>query len=510
MTDYTALSDLGFFDDYFSNTYPQPPTSLYSTPSSNMLSTVDPTLTTLDVATPFAQDSQVTFMPSPSPSFASSSSSSPCPSTGSPSSCPSPFKNKLPAPIVDNLVPNTTTTATTTTINTTTWPDVAPMNIKGLSQFDLAQVHQSQYELQNANLDDIFSFASTPASYLTAATHALTGHGSPMIPFIPPPYHVHMQQLHRSPHFQQPQGIATSSGLDKLGCPVSSTLTPQEPVLSPPITTMAPTSMPPIPMTLAPTTSMPPHTQAPQPPNMPSSPLRPLAIGLKTIKITKPRKPSKAAIKAAAGMGVRCHNCAATVTPLWRRSANNEPLCNACGLYLKLHAMHRPKHLQQIASGGASGSGRGKTTKVLLEQEYPSKENASSLAPLSQTLPTASSMPPSCTNCETTLTPLWRKDDAGEILCNACGLYYKLHNRHRPISLKRNVIRRRSRYESKVVAPPSPAPSSPAPPVYASHVSLQAQAELVHAQIQAQAVQLHAWNHLERSQFVMPYQSISS
>ncbi|OAQ24161.1 glucocorticoid receptor-like (DNA-binding domain) [Linnemannia elongata AG-77] len=52
-----------------------------------------------------------------------------------------------------------------------------------------------------------------------------------------------------------------------------------------------------------------------------------------------------------------------------------------------------------------------------------------------------------CTNCRTTLTPLWRKDDAGEILCNACGLYYKLHHIHRPISLKRNVIRRRSRYE---------------------------------------------------------------
>ncbi|KAF9374925.1 hypothetical protein CPB97_011814 [Podila verticillata] len=507
MAVYSALSDLGFFDDYsFSNTCPQPPTSLYSTPSSNMLSTVDPTFTTLDLATPFDQDSQVTFMPSPSPSFASSSSSSPCPSMGSPSSCPSPF-NELTAPNVDNVVPNTTTTATTTTINTNTWPDDAPMHIKGLSQFDLAQVYQSQYELQNANLDDVFSFASTPASYLTAATHALTGHGPAMIPFIPPPYHVQMQQLHRSPHFQQPQGIDTSSGLDKLGCPVSSILTTQEPVLSPPITTMAPTSMSPIPMTLAPTTSMPPHSQVPQPPNMPSSPLRPLAIGLKTIKITKPRKPSKAAIKAAAGMGVRCHNCAATVTPLWRRSANNEPLCNACGLYLKLHAMHRPKHLQQIASGGASEGERGKATKVLLEQEYPSKEDASSYVPLSQTLPTTSSMPPSCTNCKTTLTPLWRKDDAGEILCNACGLYYKLHHRHRPISLKRNVIRRRSRYESKVVAPPSPAPT-----VYAPHMSLQAQAQLVHAQIQAQvqAIQHHAWNHFESSQFVSPYQSISS
>ncbi|ORZ08781.1 hypothetical protein BCR41DRAFT_289748, partial [Lobosporangium transversale] len=115
-----------------------------------------------------------------------------------------------------------------------------------------------------------------------------------------------------------------------------------------------------------------------------------------------------------------CHNCGATVTPLWRRSANNEPLCNACGLYHKLHASHRPKHLQH--SMGHAGAG-GKA-----------KYGPKSLAPQ-----------PMCTNCKTTLTPLWRKDDAGEILCNACGLYYKLHHIHRPISLKRNVIRRRSR-----------------------------------------------------------------
>ncbi|KAK3837458.1 MAG: iron transporter biosynthesis regulating transcription factor, partial [Linnemannia gamsii] len=112
-----------------------------------------------------------------------------------------------------------------------------------------------------------------------------------------------------------------------------------------------------------------------------------------------------------------CHNCGATVTPLWRRSANNEPLCNACGLYHKLHAMHRPKHLQHPSANAPGWA---------------------SLTPLPQ---------PMCTNCKTTLTPLWRKDDAGDILCNACGLYYKLHHIHRPISLKRNVIRRRSRYE---------------------------------------------------------------
>ncbi|KAG0216080.1 putative electron transfer flavoprotein subunit [Mortierella sp. GBA30] len=189
----------------------------------------------------------------------------------------------------------------------------------------------------------------------------------------------------------------------------------------------------------------------------------------KPIKVTKPRKPSKAAIKAAAGMGVRCQNCGVTVTPLWRRSADNEPLCNACGLYHKLHAMHRPKHLQQSltthsGAGSAALMNKGffknggrslNQTATLHAQEQGSEsmttdegQDSSDAQQQQASSTSAGGLQPTCTNCKTTMTPLWRKDDAGEILCNACGLYYKLHHVHRPISLKRNVIRRRSRYEN--------------------------------------------------------------
>jgi len=52
---------------------------------------------------------------------------------------------------------------------------------------------------------------------------------------------------------------------------------------------------------------------------------------------------------------------------------------------------------------------------------------------------------PICKNCKTQTTPLWRRDQSGQVLCNACGLFLKLHGRPRPISLKSDVIKSRNR-----------------------------------------------------------------
>ncbi|WWC89461.1 uncharacterized protein L201_004385 [Kwoniella dendrophila CBS 6074] len=53
--------------------------------------------------------------------------------------------------------------------------------------------------------------------------------------------------------------------------------------------------------------------------------------------------------------------------------------------------------------------------------------------------------PTMCTNCHTTNTPLWRRDPDGQPLCNACGLFHKLHGVVRPLSLKTDVIKKRNR-----------------------------------------------------------------
>ncbi|EGW35744.1 uncharacterized protein SPAPADRAFT_58947, partial [Spathaspora passalidarum NRRL Y-27907] len=51
----------------------------------------------------------------------------------------------------------------------------------------------------------------------------------------------------------------------------------------------------------------------------------------------------------------------------------------------------------------------------------------------------------SCSNCHTRTTPLWRRDPEGQPLCNACGLFLKLHGVVRPLSLKTDVIKKRQR-----------------------------------------------------------------
>ncbi|KAG6901552.1 hypothetical protein C0995_010609 [Termitomyces sp. Mi166 len=141
------------------------------------------------------------------------------------------------------------------------------------------------------------------------------------------------------------------------------------------------------------------------------------------------------------GQKAECSNCGATHTPLWRRGLNDELNCNACGLYCKLHKRPRPKSMRNTHGERAQAPPRQETVDVMGSSSPVPKVPPRSSSPVHRIA--------QCYNCHTTATPLWRKDDEGKTVCNACGLYYKLHGSARPISMKSDVIRKRSRHDAR-------------------------------------------------------------
>ncbi|KAI7865965.1 hypothetical protein BDF14DRAFT_1819743 [Spinellus fusiger] len=159
----------------------------------------------------------------------------------------------------------------------------------------------------------------------------------------------------------------------------------------------------------------------------------------------KTKKKSKDAINGTVSATL-CTNCGTTTTPLWRRAPNGDTICNACGLYLKARNTFRPVTMKKTtakkdecssATNGGSCPGGGRC-----DGTGGSASCAGCPAYNQQQVNKQTFM---CANCRTTTTPLWRRDEAGNTICNACGLYYKLHNVHRPVSMKRSVIKRRKR-----------------------------------------------------------------
>lgn len=121
----------------------------------------------------------------------------------------------------------------------------------------------------------------------------------------------------------------------------------------------------------------------------------------------------------------RCSNCGSTNTPSWRRCPKGKDLlCNACGLYAKLHNRPRPF---KIGDDGSIRVQRQQMNSMEFEDGgsgYTSDNRNHIIV---------------CANCDTMDTPLWRRGENGRIYCNACALYYRTHNAHRPKQYYNNV-----------------------------------------------------------------------
>uniref|UniRef100_A0A914XLD8 GATA-type domain-containing protein n=1 Tax=Plectus sambesii TaxID=2011161 RepID=A0A914XLD8_9BILA len=84
---------------------------------------------------------------------------------------------------------------------------------------------------------------------------------------------------------------------------------------------------------------------APQDPSPTATPT--IGRGTQPQQQSKPRPPQKKNNSSQRRQGLVCANCNGTNTTLWRRNNEGEPVCNACGLYYKLHQVQRPMTMKK-------------------------------------------------------------------------------------------------------------------------------------------------------------------
>lgn len=74
--------------------------------------------------------------------------------------------------------------------------------------------------------------------------------------------------------------------------------------------------------------------------------------------------------------------------------------------------------------------------------------------------PPSPSITTQCTNCGADKTTAWRRDQTGKLVCNACGLYFRLHRTNRPKSMRKDFIQQRYRRKNNIKEEPISTASS--------------------------------------------------
>ncbi|CAD5220104.1 unnamed protein product [Bursaphelenchus okinawaensis] len=91
-----------------------------------------------------------------------------------------------------------------------------------------------------------------------------------------------------------------------------------------------------------------------------------------------------------------------------------------------------------LANGGLNGQTAPQYSNENVPMKEENKSNSENNSNTSQ-----------CSNCATTVTTAWRRDAEGRLVCNACGLYYRLHKTNRPVSMRKDAIQQRFRRKNK-------------------------------------------------------------
>ncbi|KAJ7722118.1 hypothetical protein B0H14DRAFT_3520428 [Mycena olivaceomarginata] len=117
-----------------------------------------------------------------------------------------------------------------------------------------------------------------------------------------------------------------------------------------------------------------------------------------------------------------CSHCNTTNTPMWRREPlTRRLLCNACGVYLQQRNRMRPADLILTQCDG--------------DTDIPGAAGPGG---------------PECSHCHTHRTGVWRRSKTGAKLCNACGVYARLHGFDRPLAFRKDRVRRRGKYPKRM------------------------------------------------------------